>query len=239
VVPDTGGLLSPFVVNVGTGDDLRSDPRLREEIETLLEPSYISTKDLLAREYAHCDTIYTARTLDCRLAGFFMAAWEPIPNADQPIPAAYMGLVATHPDARRMGIVRALFSRFIVDVMAREQVFEERLLLWVTTATPLVFRALAASFVEVEPLADGSFSPEGSALIAAIRKYLGRPAEPGSHPFVLHGIAEGTRYSPREAIRIGEISSESGFNLFERLDIVEDRGDRLVLVCRAPHVPRH
>lgn len=51
---------------------------------------------------------------------------------------------------------------------------------------------------------------------------------------MLHGIADGTRYSASERRRIAKVCARKQFSLFARLGIEETRGDRLLIVARTP-----
>jgi hypothetical protein len=61
-------------------------------------------------------------------------------------------------------------------------------------------------------------------------KYPGIPQH--TNPFVLKGVAVGTRYSPAEYGRIMMLTEKHDFRLFKNLGIDEREGDRLLVLCR-------
>ena len=220
------------MIQVVRDGEFRKDAGLVEEIRELVTPSYVDPSALLARELAHCDTLYARRGDDGRLQTFFLTANERIETPLGPIPTVYLGLSAARADLKNTGVVRSVYVRFLDAAAAWEQATGERLLLWYTTATPSAYHASRLLFTGGEPSLNGEFSEEGAKIALALRRRLG--VVDHDHPFVLPEIATNTRYSPAEVARIDRVVTKSGFTLFRRLDIEEKRGDRLLAIARVP-----
>jgi len=209
---------------------------LKQEIFSLLGPSYEDPTSLLERELAHCDTLYVARDPSGRVMAFFLVAWEPLSVNEEILQSVYLGLSATSQETKGSGIVRNLYARFIFDAISWEKENQRRLLLWATTATPSAYTAAHVICDEVAPRADGSYSPWAREVARVVRQRFGLPdLETGPNPFVLSAVAHKTRYSKAEVERISRIVEKSNFTLFRQLEIDERRGDRLLLICRGPN----
>lgn len=221
-------------VELVSGERLRRNSWLQTELALIAAPSYDDASAILAREVAACTHLYIGRDSAGLLAGFFMTGRELMPAALGP-PLVHVGWSATRHDLKNSGATMALFERCIRDVQRWERRIGRRALLWSTTASPTIYLGVSRYLAEVEPAADGHYSREGAHYARRLRERLGAspPAE-GSHPFVLHGVARATRYSPAERQRIARICDRKGFSLFTRLDIDEQREDRLIFIARTP-----
>ena len=213
------------------------DDRLRSEILSLLSPSYEDPTQLVERELANCDTLYTDRDPSGALKCFFMVGWHELRIGDEMHGAVYLGLSAASPDVQNTARVRALYDKFNSDAAKWERERCRDLILWFTTATPSAYYAGANVFDKAEPYLDGTYSVWYQQIVAAIRERQGYAEQP--HPFVIKNVALGTRYSQRELERIEKVCAKSGFTLFEDLGVNERMGDRLLVVCRPRiHEPR-
>jgi hypothetical protein len=214
----------------------RSDQSLRSAIYELIEQSYEDPTALITREFEHCDTLYLAENENDILVAFFMVAWETVNVGGEMLPTVYLGLSATSEDTKNTGIVRQLYSNFILVGARWEQSTGRRLLLWGTTATPSAFYAAQTLFAEVQPDMEGRYSQEAAEIALHLHQRMGISARvDGAHPFVLRNIATNTRYSQKELARIELIRTKKKFRLFDDLRISERDGDRLLLICRIPY----
>ncbi|KYQ94387.1 hypothetical protein DLAC_11597 [Tieghemostelium lacteum] len=204
-----------------------------QEIKDIIAPSYEDPSSMLKRDLSHSNKLYIARERDGRLITFLMVGWENVLFKGQNIPTVYIGLSATRQDQKNTGIVRYLYKRFLGDAQAWEQVHQQRLLLWYTTATPSAFH-VSNLMEESQPNIDGSYTEEGKKLILALRDHKKWPAFIEGHPFIVKGIAEKTRYSVLERERIKKIEEGKNFTLFTELGIDETQGDRMVCIGRVP-----
>lgn len=224
-------------VQVRSLSELRHDPTFRSALWNLLAPSYDDPTALLNRALIHSDTVYTALDDDNSLLAFSMAAHElvvPIVGR-KPVTAVYTGLSATRHQHKQSGAMRALWGRWLADAKAQQKESGTNLLIWGTTANPLVYLYISKIQPEAEPHGDGSFSPEALPIAQALRKRLGLQASsPDEHPSVLKGLAQSTRYSELESARIRQTCADTGFMLFDKLGIVEAAGDRLLFFGQCP-----
>lgn len=217
------------------GHQLRASQLLRNEMHDLARPSYEDPNSILRREFADCTLAYLGRGTDDRLVCFYMTTWESISIDGATVPTVHLGLSATRQDTKNSGSVAALYSRCVHDALVQQRVSGVRSILWSTTASPTVFLAVTHFLAKAEPHLDGSFSEGGARIAAALRGRLGAaPAGAGEHPFVLKGIAEGTRYSEQERRRIDAVRRRKCFTLFDRLGVDESRFDRLLFTACIP-----
>lgn len=207
---------------------------LRRRVRALVGPSYVDPGPLLEREMDHCDTIYVAQDDDGELLAFYLVAWETVAwGRGGGRTCVYLGLSASRDDAKGRGFARRLYKRCLLDARRWEERHRREVLLWGTTATPLVY-GLAARFLrDMEPRPDGGFSEAGAAAAHRLRAHANWPPPRGTeHPFVLRGVARDTAYSARERGRLTHASRRCG--LLDRLGVQEARGDRLLFIACVP-----
>jgi hypothetical protein len=217
------------------GAAFRDDPELLAAMNELVRPSYEGTPAVLDYEVSICDTLYLLSD-DAGLVCFFLAGATELAVADAPLPAVFMGLSATREGTKGSGQVRVLFRAFASDVREREACLGTRILLFATFATPSTFYTFELLFSDVAPLRDGSYRSDYLPALPAIQRFLRSQADPVC-PFRLPAHAKGTRYSLAERQRIADICLRKDFKLFEKLDIDESRGDRLIICAHAGPPP--
>ena len=116
--------------------------------------------------------------------------------------------------------------------MMWEEQSGKRLLTWATKATPVTYFG-ASFFHNLEPFLDGGYQTTHLVYVDAIRRKLDLPdRSDSSHPYVLRGVAKDTRYSQSEIHKILRFSANKKFDLLNRLEIDERRGDRLLMIGR-------
>jgi hypothetical protein len=230
VVEACGELPNVYVVRESA---FRDDGVLLAALCEIVGPSYEDPTALLVRELQHCDTLYLGTDDEGRLACFYFVAWESLDVDGLARPAVYLGLSATRDDLKGRGGALSVYACWLMELAAREQASETSFVLWGTTATPLVYMNAHAALTDLNPLPDGGYSDDAVRTARAIRAQLNIPEEDG-YPFLLKGVAVGTRYSKVEAARIASVSSRRQFTLFDRLGVVEARGDRLLFVALSP-----
>ena len=220
--------------------DWHLDSPINREIADLVAPSYVDATALLERELAHNDLLYYIRDEDRRLVTFFMIARESVAVEGDLIPAIFLGLSATSQQTKGSGLYRTLFQAFIEDARTWQQALARPLLLWATTATPSSYHGARMMFDSLEPRPDGSCEAESATVANALRARYGLgPVDPPGNPFVMKGVASGTRYSPEEEARLAAICRKTGFDLFDRIGVDQRNGDRLLVTCRLPIGPRN
>jgi hypothetical protein len=221
-------------INKVSGDELRADPKLQNEIYVLARPSYEDPTAILEREFDECTTVYLGRENE-RLVCFYLTTWDALSINGTNHPAVHLGLSATRQDTKNSGLIGKLYARCISDALEWERRAKRRLLLWSTTASPTVFLAVSHFLADAEPHLDGGYSEFGASAADAIRKRLCCSGKAqNEHPFVLKGVATGTNYSEDERRRIAIVSRRKKFNLFERLGVDEQNRDRLIFLARTP-----
>lgn len=211
-----------------SGDELRLSAKLQSQIRNAVVPHYVDPGALLAREFSKCTDCYLGLWGDDSVHAFFMVRW------DKDSHRVFLGLSGTSLEARRSGLVHRLYSAFIADARAWEGTTSARLLLWGTTASPAALRVVQTMFADAAPRPDGFATPEEEDTVRTLLPHLGAVVSPGAHPFVAPEIATATRYSLAESQRNGRYAQEHGIDLLERLGVREERGDRLVFLCRVP-----
>jgi hypothetical protein len=225
------------MLNVETiaAHSFKDDAALRREILELVAPSYEDPTAVAARFWESCNSLYLARDEDGRLICFFLVGWETLEvEGGGSLQTLHLGLSAARQDVKDTGVIGSPYFRCFDDVASWERESGRRVILWGTTATPMVYLAARALLDEIEPQLDGGYSPSGVEIAHAIRRKLAVPLRNGEHPFVLKSAASNTRYSPPEAERISRFCQARGFTLFQDLRVDETRGDRLLFIAVAP-----
>jgi len=209
------------------------DSPINQEIAALVAPSYLDSATLLEREFAHCDLLYYLRDEDGQLVCFLMVARETVSVAGCERPAVFLGLSATSQATKGSGLIWRVYRTFVDEARGWQRILACPLLLWATTATPSAYHAVNRLFDDLQPRPDGTYALDALQIANALRARYGRaPAAPGDHPFVMHAVANHTRYSPCEEARIAALRQAHGFDLFDRLAVDQRNGDRTLLVCR-------
>lgn len=166
-----------------------------------------------------------------------MVAWETIEVEGQCLPALYAGLSAVRQENNNTGLAAHLYNYSMFEAQEWQRHHQQKLTIWATIATPLAFYAAEKILANTQPRLDGSFSEESAKIARAIQRRLltGDQMLP-QHPFVLPGVAIGTRYSDMAKQRIAAVCEAKRFDLFKQLGIEETKGDRLLLICEVPDV---
>lgn len=224
-------------VEVLRATEFRTDVTLHAELLEVAAPSYVDPRALLNRDLSRCDTLYLARDTSGGLLGFYMTAFETLQVEQSAVPAMFLGMSASRQDMKDTGRITMLYARGLAEAMDWESRNAQRLVLWGTTVTPIVYLGVWSSLADVSPQPDGSYSPASLPIADAIRRHLGIRAEPAGHPFALEGIALDTHYSARERARIARVCRLKRFTLFDALGIDDTREDRLLFLGHTPKRP--
>jgi hypothetical protein len=210
-----------------------TDTTLRDNCLDVAAPSYVDPSAVLYREWSRCDTLYLA--CDSHgLQGFYLARFDIVDTGGRWLPTVYMGLSATRDGVKGKGIGNMLYAHGLTDALKWQAQEHEKLILWTTTATPIVYLRVQSGLKGANPRPDGSYSADAAAIAAAICRDLGKRQPRTHHPFVLKGIANDIRYSAREAQRIQQTKAQLNFTLFDELGIDEAQGDRLLVFGEVP-----
>ncbi len=212
-------------------ENFKQNIALIDEIFDITASSYLTTTDLLGREIQHNKDIYLVRNDVGQLLSYFMVNFETTAGRD----ACYLGLSACRQSHKGHGLVKSLYQKLVDDCKQKEAVSGSKILLWWTTATPVVYYWFNKHISGVQPDMDGSYSADGAALIKRIinEKYPGTATD-ANHPFILRGAAVNTHYTPDEVARLKEIAQSLEFDVFEKFNVVESAGDRFLMFGYTP-----
>lgn len=226
---------TPYRLERLPGPDLLTRGPLFEELVTLLGRSWNDPRAVLSSNLGATELAYVAFDAEGGARGLFTITRHTLPGPEGPSPAIHLGLATADVAHQGTGLMKQVVCRFYADARGWEQALGEPYLLWGTTATPVGFLFLTRSLARPEPRPDGSHGEAGRAWALAIRRHLGVAAPtPAEHPFVLHALKPGARFSEAEVKRLAAVAATHRFTLFEELDILESRGDRLLFIGRVP-----
>jgi hypothetical protein len=208
------------------------DGPLHDELVALITPTYVDAPAFMEEEYRKNDRIYLLRDAAGALAAFFLVGWQRMELDGVERQTVFLGLSAARETGR--GLARQLYAAFNADARAWQAQHGERILVWFTTATPIVCGVAWRIFSETEPRPDGTFSAKTAATARQVLRTrdLERKLD-AAHPFVLRGAAT-TRYSASELTRIAAVDYEPAGALLSRLTIDERRGDRILFLAHVP-----
>jgi hypothetical protein len=210
-------------------EDVRADPVLVSEMRDLLAPSYVDARPVLDREFENNTVAYLLSDDTGQLDAFFMVGWDQ-PGRVSDMPTVYMGLSACREEYKGRGLTIRLYRQFIRDAAAREAEQGRRLLLWATTAHPLILAVFYRFFDVLAPQPDGACTDKFAKLAWELRGQLKEQYRVGTHSLICRGIATGTRYSDGEMARLEASRSQLDLDLFREWEIDERQGDRLLLL---------
>lgn len=213
--------------------DFQDDVELHYQLIEAASSSYEDPRSILYREINRADTLYVAKSGGV-VSGFFLVGSEEIQsNSGNSIPTLYAGFSATREDAKDTGLIYKLYRKGFEDAIEWEKRIGRSLIIWGTTATPIVFLSLHKMLPFTEPYLNGSFTEQGAEMASLIKQHINyQEIKSNSHPFVLHGVAHNTLYSEHEANRIEKINNVRGFLLFKELGIDERKSDRLLFISK-------
>ncbi|MGB3796465.1 MAG: hypothetical protein WA957_09205 [Alteraurantiacibacter sp.] len=163
-----------------------------------------------------------------------MVSWNERVGALKNKKVVYLGLSCVSEQYARTKSASRLYYQFTQDAYAYEQFHSTKLILYGTTATPIILTALPKIWDNVWPSPDGTYSESSAETIEAIKRVKGLDRYAGAHPFVLKSYAADTRYSLAEKQRQNELCKKIGIRTFEYLDLQEENGDRLLVLCEVP-----
>jgi hypothetical protein len=207
-----------------------NDRTLEPSLVRVIEDTYVDFRPLLDREFKKCNRIYVLRADESSpVVGFFMVAF---PTTCDGSSLVYLGLSAIQSDLRGSGLIQNLYKKFDEEICEFENRNGSPVLMWATTATPSALKFIHKLWAQAEPLLDGTYSRIGGALAEEIREQHFPKSPKSDHPFVIKQAVPDTLYSSDERSRIITTSFQKRDLFFEKLDIDERQGDRLLVICR-------
>ncbi len=206
----------------------------KEEIFLLTKPYYFDSSNVVERELQHNNTVYLLKDSVGNILSFFMVAWEQHTIQSVERDVVYLGLSCSSQSNQEKKFASRVYYNFTVDAYNYQQKNNRELILYGTTATPVVLLTLSKIWDNVKPDLDGSYNQNDKEIIESIKKSSGLDKFSSGHPFVLKGIATNTKYSITEHARLKEFEIKKNIQLFEKLNINESNGDRLLITCNVP-----
>lgn len=206
------------------------------ELEVLLQPYYVIPQNILNSELNNNSHIYMIKTKD-RIAAFFMVNWNEDLTVDKQ-KLVYLGLSCADQKTERKQLASRVYFNFTREAHTYEKEKGTKLLLYGTTATPLILLSLPKIWDEVKPRLDGSYLPIDERIINELKSVKGFTTFSDTHPFVLKKIKPFSNYSVKEEQRMRIIEENLGINTFKKLNIYEKQGDRLLIVCKVPSLEK-
>ena len=209
----------------------QDDAPLLAELYELIAPSYASTGKHIIHDIELCDELYTLRKESGRLAAFFMVGYHAL-NGE---PSCYLGLSACREELKGQRLVSQLYNTFLAECRAKEAKLGQQILLYFTTATPLVFAWFTRRLLDAAPRITGQYTEAGLQRLNTVANahYAHATWEP-STPYLLRGAAIGVRYSEQERERIAAVAASEPGSFFNSVGLDERNGDRLLVVGFAP-----
>ncbi|WP_035716063.1 hypothetical protein [Christiangramia echinicola] len=204
------------------------------EIELLLKEYYEEPNHLLNEELRKNSRIDFYRKPGSGIEAFFMTGWGEISIASEKRLLIYLGLSCVNNKFKEKKLASKLYYFFTREALKKQSNIAKPIILFGTTATPVILLTLPKIWDNVEPNLDGSYSKFGGEIIRQIRKEYNLYSAGTEHPFVLKNIAVKIRYSRIERERFKEVCERFNLKTFESLDIDETKGDRMLILCNLP-----
>ena len=205
-----------------------------DKIFDLMKPYYVNPSALIERDLNHCTDIYFLKDKNENLLSFFMVGWEKHIINSEERDVVFLGLSCANDNYNERRFASKVYYYFTQDAFDFEQNRNTKLILYGTTATPVVLLTLEKIWANVKPNLFGEYEDFDKIVIEAIKKKSGFDKYSTNHPFVLKGIAVNTKYSQKEEERLNEVIRKNNIEIFKTLNIDESNGDRLLITCNIP-----
>ena len=148
----------------------------------------------------------------------------------------YMGLTAIRHCYKNLYLSEPLMAWHIKKVSDVEKEINKKILCWCHTAIITSYRVIERYFDCLVPNRNGDNFDEYSTSIAKIVVDKFGYKHDKLNPFILRGVSSGTRASVIESERIKTVTEKHNFILFEKFNISEPDGDRIILLSYVPDV---
>lgn len=215
----------------------RHDGGLKAEIADIVAMRFIDDSERLEKEFERRDTLYLLRGDSGDILCFFLVSWDSLDVNGRRISTLNTGLTAARPNRKGMGESLRLYRHVVAEAREWERTHQRKLVVWGTTATPIVYFIVRRIFTNLQPSEDGAYTEDSERVARAVRRRLGADERLESHPFAFHGLVSGVRFTEEERCRVASVCRTREFRLFDRLGIDEAEGDRLLFVAEVPPRP--
>ncbi|MGI4875553.1 MAG: hypothetical protein ACRYFX_30735 [Janthinobacterium lividum] len=213
-----------------------NDPALLAEIRALLAPSYeevghFALKGLDEPVPGMEVELYTLRDEAGALAAFCTVGYYQLAGDWY----GYVGLTAVRESKKGKGYGIRLWKQLYTDCRYKEAAAGHRILLYFTTASPLVFEWFATTLCEPAPTTTGQCHELGRQQLRTLAATQYPQATwDAATPYLLRRAAPDVRYSVLEYQRATEMAARHSSSFFTSVALDERNGDRLLVVGFAP-----
>lgn len=204
--------------------------RERSQIFELIEPYYATPLTLLRKELELNNKIYIFKDDTQGIVAFFMTGWKQVFLLNEEYTAIYLGLSCVKNNQIQKKLGSKLYYYFTEEALHLKK---KNTILFGTTATPVILLTLPKIWKNVQPTLNGDFTDREKVLVRELKKLYGMDSYSTKHPFVLKRYSH-TRYSLPEKLRLEDMTVQKGITTFQKLNIKETEGDRLIITCRLP-----
>lgn len=203
-------------------------------IFVLAQAYYVEPTSVVDSELKRNNMIYLLKDSCNNILCFFMVAWHKFKIHSEERDIVYMGLTCTSQNHQEKKFSSRLLYNFTVDAYNYQQKNNQKLLLYAKVASPIILLMLPKIYDNIQPDLDGNYNKKDKEVIESIKKAGGLDEFSSNHPYVLKGATANTKYSTNEKVRQKEFVFNSDINTFEKLNIDESNGDRLLIICEIP-----
>lgn len=220
-------------------NEFQKAPSLKDQLLDVVNSSYTGDKNTLDKSLSEAQWLYLLESSSQppQIDGFFFVhGIKELSAGDKTWLSMYLGLSVLRKDLQGTRAMEPLYDKFIEDASALENEQNGRLLLWLTTANPAVYRIVEKKLLDVRPSRKCFLSPDDRNIFMALRERLGIPNLDDAErlPFLLKGFYKGQEYSDEMYERITEMSRDEKLSYLRDLGINARDGDRLLVICHLP-----
>ena len=211
--------------------DYQKNEDIIYQIKKLIEPFYSQAGDHIDHDIETCDELYVVNSDEGRIIAFLMVGFHFIDD----MPCYYAGLSACKDELKNTGVVSRLYFEFSKDCVHQESKLKERVIIYWTTATPIVYYFTNYFLKNVQPTISGKCTEEGKQVLETIaNKQYTNAKQEDSAPYVLRNAAEQITYSTVERNRLKKAVKDLNLTVFDDYEIDEANGDRFLMFGYAP-----
>lgn len=164
-----------------------------------------------------------------KIISFFLVSWERLMLADNVRPSLYLGLSMVDKEYRSHKCTTVAYSQCSIDIDTWQKENNLKLIIWCITATPVVIKVVKKFWKLISPIDDNLATKEVISIANSIQKYYYLQSYIEINPFVLKRSSV-VRFTKQEKLFLLEIEKKNNITIFEELGIVEENGDRLLMI---------
>lgn len=220
-------------------NEFQKDPSLKDQLLDVVNSSYTQGKNTLDNSLREAQWLYLLEnnSQPPQIDGFFFVhGIMELSAGNKTWLSMYLGLSVLRKDLQGAKAMDPLYDKFIEDASSLENEQNERLLLWLTTANPAVYRIVEKKLSDVRPRREWCLSSDDRDIFKALRQRLGiANSDDAEHtPFLLKGFYSGSEYTEEMYKAIEDMSCNENLRYLSKLGIQARDGDRLLVICHLP-----